>query len=323
MRIEKGCLRLFRLFGIPVFLHWSWAVVAVLELRFRGNSFNSQVWNVAEYLTLFLIVLLHEFGHALACRSVGGQADRIMLWPLGGVAFVNPPPRAGALLWSIVAGPLVNVVLVPVTVGIWLILQAAAYPETSDPMRYALALVFMNAGLLIFNLLPMYPLDGGQILRALLWFIVGPHRSLSAAAWIGLAGSIGFLALAFILQDWWLVVLAVFAASQSWRGLTMAKAMRAAVNAPRHTDLRCPACLTPPPAVPAWTCTCGARFDTFATQARCPRCQRIFEQTQCLACGRQAPLAAWRLAASSDAITIPPVPASPPTMPSGGENLGT
>jgi Zn-dependent protease len=58
--------------------------------------------------------LFHEFGHALACRQVGGQADLIVLWPLGGVAYVSPPPRPGALLWRIAAGPLVNVLLVPV-----------------------------------------------------------------------------------------------------------------------------------------------------------------------------------------------------------------
>ena len=57
---------------------------------------------------------MHEFGHALACRQVGGKANQIMLWPLGGVAYVSPPQRPGAMLWSIAAGPLVNVVLVPV-----------------------------------------------------------------------------------------------------------------------------------------------------------------------------------------------------------------
>ena len=67
-----------------------------------------------EYLALFLIVLMHEFGHALACRQVGGTANRIVLWPLGGVAYVNPPQRPGATLWSIVAGPLVNVVFLPI-----------------------------------------------------------------------------------------------------------------------------------------------------------------------------------------------------------------
>src|SRR5881409_150380 len=94
-------IRLFRLFGIEVSLHWSWFVVAVIELNTRKSVYSSPAWNVAEYLTLFLIVLLHEFGHALACRSVGGRADQIVLWPLGGVAYVAPPQRPGATLWSI------------------------------------------------------------------------------------------------------------------------------------------------------------------------------------------------------------------------------
>src|SRR5262245_42583693 len=106
---------LFKLFGIQVYLHWSWLLVAVISIQSRSKMYDSLGWNVAEYLSLFVIVLMHEFGHSLACRSVGGRADRILLWPLGGVAFVDPPQRPGAVLWSIVAGPLVNVILVPVT----------------------------------------------------------------------------------------------------------------------------------------------------------------------------------------------------------------
>src|SRR6478672_1278221 len=79
----------------------------------RNTRYSSIGWNVAEYLALFLIVTLHEFGHAMACRQVGGTANQIVLWPLGGVAYVDPPPRPGATLWSIAAGPLVNVVLMP------------------------------------------------------------------------------------------------------------------------------------------------------------------------------------------------------------------
>ena len=80
-----------------------------LKSSSRARSYSSITWNVLEYLALFLIVMLHEFGHALACRQVGGTANRIVLWPLGGVAYVNPPQRPGATLWSIAAGPLVNV----------------------------------------------------------------------------------------------------------------------------------------------------------------------------------------------------------------------
>src|SRR6478672_6964479 len=83
-----------------------------------GNKRYSSVgWTIAEYLALFLIVTLHEFGHAMACRQVGGTANQIVLWPLGGTAYVDPPPRPGATLWSIAAGPLVNVALLPLLYG--------------------------------------------------------------------------------------------------------------------------------------------------------------------------------------------------------------
>jgi Zn-dependent protease len=111
---SKGSIHLFRLAGIDLYLHWSWFVVAVYEIHSRQGRYTSVTWNVLEYLALFLIVLMHEFGHALACRQVGGTANRIMLWPLGGVAYVDPPQRPGATLWSIAAGPLVNVALMPI-----------------------------------------------------------------------------------------------------------------------------------------------------------------------------------------------------------------
>src|SRR5271155_6064338 len=110
-RSRQGTIRLFRFAGIDVFLHWSWFVFAMYEIRGGVSNYSSVTWNVLEYLSLFLIVLLHEFGHSLACRQVGGQANQIILWPLGGVAYVNPPQRPGATLWSIAAGPLVNVAL--------------------------------------------------------------------------------------------------------------------------------------------------------------------------------------------------------------------
>src|SRR5271157_4318884 len=111
---RQGSIHLFRFKGIDVFLHWSWFLVAAYEIQSRNGRYSSIAWNVLEYLALFLIVMLHEFGHALACRQVGGQANQIVLWPLGGVAYVDPPQRPGATLWSIAAGPLVNVALFPI-----------------------------------------------------------------------------------------------------------------------------------------------------------------------------------------------------------------
>ena len=111
--VRQGAIPLFRLAGVQVSLHWSWFLIALYRIQSRGGSYSSILWNVSEYLALFLIVLTHEFGHAMACRHVGGRADYILLWPFGGVAYVNPPQRPGATLWSIAAGPLVNVALAP------------------------------------------------------------------------------------------------------------------------------------------------------------------------------------------------------------------
>src|SRR5436853_5935238 len=168
----KGAIRLFRLFDIDVFLHWSWIIVAAIEIQNRRGQYSTVLWNILEYVSLFGIVTMHEFGHALACKSVGGIAKQIVLWPLGGIAFVQPPPRAGAYLWSIAAGPLVNVILLPLTMGLAVIVRRMAVP--SDIVRYVDAIAGMNFILLIFNLIPIYPLDGGQILRAILWFFAGP-----------------------------------------------------------------------------------------------------------------------------------------------------
>jgi Zn-dependent protease len=280
-------------FGISVFLHWSWAVVAVVEVQLRSKSYVSQFWNVAEYLTLFAIVLLHEFGHALACRSVGGKADRIMLWPLGGIAYVNPPPRAGALLWSIAAGPLVNVILAPIAILAFVVFGAAESGVSHDFRHYLYAVAYINVLLLVFNLLPVYPLDGGQILRAILWYFVGRTRSLTIAATIGLGGAIIGVCIAAMIGNTWLVVIAIFAALQSWNGLKAAKMLSAVLAMPRYAGVICPACKEPPPIGPFWRCSCGAGFDTFQHQVTCPNCQRVFERTSCPFCGAASPSISW------------------------------
>lgn len=195
MFIRNGAIELFRLFGITVYLHWSWLLVAAYQIQVRTREYSSPMWPALEYSTIFLIVLMHEFGHALACRSVGGRAERIMLWPLGGIAFVKPPMRPGALLWSIFAGPLVNIVLIPITLGLRLWAHQAM--PSGNLAEYASALVYINGWLLVFNLMPVYPLDGGQIFQAILWFALGFVRSLRVVSVLGFLGAVGLGVLFF------------------------------------------------------------------------------------------------------------------------------
>lgn len=199
-------------------------MVAAFEISARGRRYPSIAWNVAEYLTLFLVVTLHEFGHALACRQVGGRANKIVLWPLGGVAYVEPPPRPAPTLWSIAAGPLVNVVLLGISYAMTIWAGHNGWRLSAPHVyRFLRALVAMNLILLAFNLLPIYPLDGGQILRSLLWFVLGRARSLKLAAVIGLLGAVTLIGVAFFLHSFWIGLISLYMAVNCWTGLQQAQ----------------------------------------------------------------------------------------------------
>jgi len=293
--LQNGSVRLFRFAGIDLFLHWSWFLVAAYEINGRTRTYSSLTWNFLEYVSLFLIVMLHEYGHALACRQVGGNANRIVLWPLGGVAYVDPPPRPGATLWSIAAGPLVNVALLPILTGLGFLSRdlgwAAAMPNAHALLQ---AVWFMNLSLLIFNMLPIYPLDGGQILRSLLWFVVGRARSLMVTTFIGFAGVVGLIALAIWIHSLWFGILSVFILTNCWRGLQHARALSRLGKLPRRLGYACPCCQTAPPLGGFWKCgQCAQPFDTFETQAVCPHCSTRFDVTACLDCGRAHPMNQW------------------------------
>lgn len=228
-KILFGTFHLCRLFGIRVQIHWTWFVVAAIQLKY-SKLFDHAVWHIVTYLSLFAIVLLHEFGHALACRSVGGQADRIILWPLGGIAFVRPPLRPGAVLWSIVAGPLVNVLLIPVTIFAYLLVatdgaNVEGISQMSGLEKVAGAVCIINLGILVFNLLPIYPLDGGQILQSLLWFVFGLGQSLRITTVIGMI----FAAVGFVVAMRWgnylHLAMVGFVGLQSWKGFSNARVL--------------------------------------------------------------------------------------------------
>ncbi|MGB8343075.1 MAG: M50 family metallopeptidase [Chthoniobacterales bacterium] len=235
MPTQGGSIRLFRIAGIEVFLHWSWFLVAIYEVQIWRSMFSSPVWAALLYLGLFVLVTMHEFGHALACRQVGGRADRIVLWPLGGIAFVNPPQRAGAMLWSIAAGPLVNVLLVPILTFILHTAVRAGLVNTNPDAYLVLLWIWrINLGLLLFNLLPIYPLDGGQILRAILWFPLGQIRSLFIATAVGFAGGGALVLVAIWQQSIWVGIMAFFLLSQAvvgWRQAQYLKMEATAVEA--------------------------------------------------------------------------------------------
>lgn len=189
----KGSFRIARFFGIPVELHWTfgliflWVGYTVYE---KTGRFDPQVllWQTQFVLSIFLCVLLHEFGHALTARKYGVQTLDIILSPIGGVARLDRMPEKPAQeFWVALAGPLVNGVIILLLSAYVLILSDIRRSQFFDlfylvfnPQSntftanlsqfdfYIFGLIGLNAALALFNLLPAFPLDGGRIFRALL-----------------------------------------------------------------------------------------------------------------------------------------------------------
>ena len=253
------------------------------------------MWNALEYGALFLIVLMHEFGHSLACRQVGGESNQILLWPLGGVAYVNPPQRPGATLWSIAAGPLVNVALLPILSGLWWLTRSWGWPMTApDAYMLVRAVWVINCALLVFNLMPIYPLDGGQILRSLLWYWLGRARSLFVTSIVGFVGVAVLILVALAWKSVWLGIMAAFILMNCWTGLRQARLLARADQHPRHAGFACPSCHASPPVGAFWACEkCRIGFDTFETLGACPQCGEKFPVTRCLDCGALHAMREW------------------------------
>jgi Zn-dependent protease len=295
MPTTKGSLKLFTFAGIGVYVHWMWFVFAVLTFQYRTHAYSSLVWNALEYLSIFLIVLLHEFGHQLACRQVGGKTHDIVLWFLGGVAYVSPPQRPGAQLWSIAAGPLVNVLLIPVfSVLVSVTSHLDWYNSHPDAYELFHSIWWINVGLLIFNLLPIYPLDGGQILRSLLWFVFGRANSLLIASVLGFVGVAGLIALAIREHSQMMGLIIIFVVFNCWGGLKQARALARLAKLPRREGFACPACKSVPPVGTVWHCgKCRQAFDIFLTGGTCPHCGTQFNLVPCLDCGTVSPISEW------------------------------
>lgn len=213
-------------FGIRVRVHLVFILMAVFTLlaALSGGYFYLAL---LFWVVVWVSVLLHEFGHCFGCRAVGGQADDILLWPLGGLAFCLPPHHPTAHLFTVMAGPAVNVVLCFLSLPFILIFGIAPWTRILNPLDLLSAstgpeliayyIFKINYMLFLFNvLLPFYPMDGGRILQALLWYQVGYFRSTLIATSLGMVGGIILCAISLYMRDLNLAFLGVFGFLQSW-----------------------------------------------------------------------------------------------------------
>jgi Zn-dependent protease len=208
-----------RVLGIRVRVHITFLLLLIVELIQQRDP----LWTLRWTALLFGSVLLHEFGHCLACRRVGGRADEILMWPLGGLAYCAPPRRPWPEFVTVVWGPLVTLILAAIGYVSLLAWYGSNTPVTLNPFelfvsrpptvaaRWLADIFAVNYILLLFNVLMIFwPFDGGRLLQVAMWTRIGYVRSMRASATWGMIGAIAVGLFGFASGHMMLLLIAVF-----------------------------------------------------------------------------------------------------------------
>jgi len=215
MKLFFGSVYLGTYFGIRVRAHAMLLWYFALQLL----TVPTMTWPVVlfQIVALFAIVLVHEFGHCVGARLVGGYAEDILLWPLGGLALTDTARRPWARFVTVACGPLVNVILWVITGGVLLGLNGFAWDLPINPFLpfigshfreesgwiglrmvleahpwavYLYWFYAINLSILFFNLLPIYPLDGGRLAQVALWKPLGYYKSMVISCTVGMVAAV-------------------------------------------------------------------------------------------------------------------------------------
>jgi Zn-dependent protease len=251
----RNSYTLGRVAGIEIGLNWSvLALLALIMWTLATGVFPDTnpglgddtyfAMAVVASLGFFASILLHELGHAVQARRDGLEIDGITLWIFGGVArFAGMFPSAGAEFRIAVAGPLVSLLLtVGLLGGTWI----PGLPQAVDGVLAWLGII--NGALLVFNLIPALPLDGGRMLRAALWQWKGDLGSATRlAAGVGRVLAIGMIALGFAMavlgqgiNGVWLALIGWFVLQAAGAEAQMVKAVEQRGQGPRVRDMMDP-----------------------------------------------------------------------------------
>lgn len=236
-----GSIRIGRLLGIPVEIHFTWFIaVGVISWSLAQGVFPQQIpglqpdtyWamGVAGALLLFGSVLVHEFGHALTARWFKIPTRNITLFLFGGVAQIaREPERPAHEFWVAIAGPLTSVGLA----GLFWMVTPHVQPAPVSALTGFLS--WVNLLLVGFNMIPAFPLDGGRVLRAILWKFLGLDRATRVATTLGHVAAAGFIMLGVfaiftghVINGLWLILIGWFldqGAGASYQQLVLRNAL--------------------------------------------------------------------------------------------------
>jgi len=197
-------------FGIPIRIHFTFPLILIV---FGVEAWMSGGWSAVPHallltLSVFVCVVLHEFGHSLQVRRYGIRVRDVVLLPIGGMARVERIPEVPRQeIIVAISGPLVNFVLAAGIFGLMILLDKPIGPEPD----YLTSLFAINLLLGTFNLIPAYPMDGGRILRGLLAFKLPYLRATRFATIVGQLIALVFVVLGFRYREFMMLpIIAVF-----------------------------------------------------------------------------------------------------------------
>ena len=199
----KRAKKIGSVFGIGVYVHWSFLLIptwVTVSLLTAGAGWSGVFWANLFVILVFGCIFLHELGHSLAARVLGIGTRHITMLPIGGVAALERMPRRPAHEAAVaIAGPAVNFLLAGILMALCMIFSVSPDPRAFlDPGTGMLSsLLYANLVIGMFNLLPIFPMDGGRLLRAAISTHRGHIRGTLVAARIGqvLAIGLGLLAI--------------------------------------------------------------------------------------------------------------------------------
>ena len=201
-------------------VHWSFflllAFFGFVGFRDSGSAVSALV-TIGIVVALFFCVLLHEYGHSLVARRLGSEVQDITLLPIGGLARMKTlPERPVDEVKVAVAGPLVNVVLAPVFFGLALLFGGSLSVPTNifsgvgSVGQVFAYLGLINVALVVFNMIPAFPMDGGRVLRGLLATRLGPVRATEISSTVGQGFAILFIVFGFLSNNFLLALVGFF-----------------------------------------------------------------------------------------------------------------
>ncbi len=206
-------MRVATVAGIPIRLHFTFLLFLVYVAL--GGRTGGAGLSVTLVLALFLCVVLHELGHSLVALRYSIPVANITLYPIGGVAQIEKRPTAGQELWIALAGPAVNVVIAALLWGV-LSAQGALLPANVVSIGgggwrgFVEVVMWINVSLVLFNMIPAFPMDGGRVFRAILALNMPPPQATTIAAGLGQLIAVGAGLFAVLHGPLWYLFIAFF-----------------------------------------------------------------------------------------------------------------